>query len=379
MNNNTIAGAFPAYDFSVFTDNGKKANEEYVSESYRLRQPVREDARDAKIVAEAAIEAVNINEWASQNGELIPQILEEREKAITNVNKTTVKERNKIITEGEHAERELPRIQKEIDVIERQLNNMTPVNPNGSIYLKWWFPWVILLVVVLVDCYVLFNQFLEMRFSIPDSIVSTIGVILAVDLLVPLSLVTFLRARVEKTKTWLLTPVFLILAALIVTLTFVSVSERNENVRNNLATQIQQAEENGDMDGTLAALTKAYEELPTSRQIFAKGLIPVVTSCVSLAVFVLNIPGNLYLEKQKTLKKRREYEEKLEGIKKDGKEADSKEALLEVFDREADEAMLQKEKEELHQHAQAELREIVSELKEHFRLTLRTTAIPSAR
>jgi hypothetical protein len=378
MSRNVVNDAFPAYDFTAFVENMKNAITGYITERFRARVPVRNDEFDAKIDAEAAKEKVNINKWHAQNGELIPQILNSRRKRTDGENAESVRERDKTIVEGKNAARELPLVQKGIDTIERQLVRMTPVIDNGSLYLNWWFPWVILLVVASVDSYVLYNQFIEMRFAVSDAIMSTVGVLLAVDLLIPLSVITFMRTRVEKSKAWILTPVFLALAALIVTLTFVSVSERNENVRVSLETQIQQAEENGDVDGSLAALHKAHAELPTDRQILAKGLIPAVTTCVSLAVFILNIPGSLYLEKQKALKKHRKREEELEIILKAGQEAERDMASQNPFDRNADEAELLAEKEKLHTHALEELEEIVVALKEHFRLTLSTAPVSAA-
>ena len=375
MYSNEIHDAFPAYDFTDYIEKMKTANADYIEKCISVRKAIRKDEGDPMIDAGAAKERVRIRNWFTQNEELIPKLSSEHRKRYDKENEESVRVRNKKITDGNNADRDLSLVKKAIETIERQLVRMTPVINNGSIYLRRWFPWAILLLVASVDSYVLFNQFVDMRLSIIDSVISTIGVLLAVDLLVPLALIVFIRARLERTKAWVLTPIFIVLATLIVTITFASVSEKNETARNALATQIQLAEENGDIDGTLASLSKAYAELPTNRQILAKGLIPVVTTCVSLAVFALNTPGSLYLEKQETLKKHRSREKELEIITKAGQEAEREMASQIVFDPEADEAKLRAEKEALYQHSLDELNEITIELKEHFRLTLNTTPV----
>jgi len=378
MSRNEIHDAFPAYDFTDYIEKMKNRIDRYIEEKIKERKTVRNNEGDAMIDASAAKEAVKINEWYAQCVELVPRVSDSHKKKAEKEHEEAMRTRDGIIAKGKDASRELDTIVKAIDTIDRQLGRIPPVIENGSLYLRRWFPWSILLLVAVVDSFVLFNQFVDMRLSITDSVMSTIGVLLAVDLLAPLALIVFYRARLERTKSWVLAPVCIALAALIVTTTFVSVSDRNEATRSSLAVQIQQAEENGDIDGTLASLSKAYAELPTDRQILAKGLIPVVTTCVSLAVFTLNIPGALYLEKQRTLRKHRSRQEELEAIVAAGEEA-AKEAPPQLaFNRGADMAMLNAEKEKLYQYALDELRKTTVELQVHFRNKISTTPVTAS-
>jgi len=362
-----IEVTFPPYPVIPFKDNGKRKNKKYISDRFALGEIVEDSERDEEIEIEKAEEKLKAETYYENPEAKINFILAEIQNMIES-------ETAKITAKKQIADTELPVIEKKREILEKQIREMTPVIDNGNIYLKKWFPWSVLCAIASVDAFVIFNQLIGMRIAVTAAILSTIGFLLALDLLIPMATTILIRAHIEHNKSWVLAPVFIIAALFLIMTVFMSVSDSNEKARVNLMKQIEQAEKNGNADGSLSALTKAYDELPTPRQTLSIGLIPVITSCLSIAVFVLSVPGSLYLEKEKAIKKFREREEELSKIIEECRKAL---ASPDYADEDIERERLKKEAGNLYSLTLKELDEIAKELKQDFRLTLRTTAIPS--
>ena len=316
-------------------------------------------------------EHLKIDEYFIEKDAEIPAAMARQFKRRQALTDASALERAKTIEAGKKAEEQLGIVDHSINDLEGQLKRIPIDETSDGIIKKAWVPITATTLIAAIDGGMLYNLFESMRFSLFDSLASTAGFLLAVDILVPAATYFLFKSWYNKSKQWMIAPALMLIAICVASLTFSVAAEKSTNARESLESQIITLESNGDPDGRLPELSKAHNELPSQRQTMAKGAIPLATTCISAILFLLLVQYRTYQNKSENLQIQMKRKEELKVAISLGKRAEMQNAFEEPFVYEHERERIKNEHQALCENAHEKLEKLDPELKEYFRTELK--------
>ena len=370
--NEKAVNSFCPYILTSFVDRVKVEMQDFIAGMYAKDETVPANAYDGKLETEKTTEAIKIKLYYELETESIIQGL------IGNLidgSMAAKQQLRELVIKGKNAARKLEMVRDARIKAEHVKIKLTPID--DSLFYMWWVPWIVIILLGVLDSNLFHNLFTSMRMANLTAILFTIVAVLSLDFVIPLSVNHLITTRLEKSKVSAPAIFFLMFALLLlVGFSYMAIGNNNET-RNRLNSEISHAEQNNDPDGNLVALRKQLSEVPSTREILVRSALPVATTALSILFILWHTPKALYLKKKKFIDKSLEEEEQLEIIVDAGLAAKSELDSSETVDKDALTVQLRADSKKAYLASLDELEETIKRLREHFRLLTGIVPVPS--